>query len=279
MTPVPSGPADTVELRGGVRMPVLGLGVFRLSRAQTRLAVGTALRAGYRLVDTAAVYGNEQDVAHGVRDTGIGDPVFVTTKVWNDDQGYDATIAACERSRRQLGVETLDLYLVHWPVPAQRRETWRAMEQLLETGRVRAIGVSNYMAHHFEELLKHAEHLPSVNQIELSPYSYRSRRDVLDVCAGAGVTVQAYRPLTGGQFLTDPVLRRLGEELGRSPAQILIRWAVQRGFVPLCRSTDPSRIASNADVFGFSLTEEQMARLDALDRNLVTRGWDPTGVP
>jgi diketogulonate reductase-like aldo/keto reductase len=276
----PTGPADTLPLRGGVQIPVLGLGVFRSPAGRaTRQAVTAALDVGYRHIDTAAVYGNEADVGHGLRDNGLDrDQVFITTKVWNADHGYQSTLDAFERSRRLLGVDHVDLYLIHWPVPGIRLETWRAMEHLLETGKARAIGVSNYMVHHLEELLDHAQHLPSVNQIELSPYNYGSRADVIDLSRKNGIQVEPYSPLTKGRKLDDPPLVRTAAAHQRSTAQVLIRWALQHDLVALPKSTHADRIAGNADVFDFTLTDTEMETLDALDENLVT-GWDPTTTP
>ncbi|MEU6556431.1 aldo/keto reductase [Streptomyces sp. NPDC046915] len=275
-----TGPADTLPLRDGVEIPVIGLGVFRSPAGRaTQQAVIAALDAGYRHIDTAAVYGNEADVGHGLRASGLDrDQVFITTKLWNADHGYQPTLDAFERSRRQLGVDHIDLYLVHWPVPGTREETWRAMEHLLETGKARAIGVSNYMAHHLEELLGYAQHLPSVNQFEISPYNFRSRADVVDLSRKNGIQVEAYSPLTKGRKLDDPPLVRIAEAHGCSTAQVLIRWALQQGLVVLPKSTHADRIAGNADVFGFALTEDEMETLDALDENLVT-AWDPTTTP
>jgi diketogulonate reductase-like aldo/keto reductase len=205
--------------------------------------------------------------------------VFITTKLWNSDHGFASTVAAFERSRRQLGVDVVDLFLVHWPVPGVRLETWCAVEQLLDQGKVRAIGVSNYMAHHLDELLKAATHPPVVNQIELSPYNYRSRADILEVCRDAGIAVQSYSPLTKGRLLGDPALSAVARQYGRTPAQVLLRWAIQRDLTPLPKSTNPARIASNAAVFDFTLADDDMDRLDGLDRNLATPGWDPALVP
>jgi len=280
MTDDLTSPQDTLELRGGVHLPRLGLGVFRAEAGgQTAAAVRAALSAGYRHIDTARIYGNEADVGSGLRASGLDrEQVFVTTKLWNDDLGYQPTLEAFEASRRRLGMAYLDLYLVHWPVPGLRLDTWRAMEHLLETGKVRAIGVSNYMVRHLEELLAVAEQPPSVNQIELSPYNLRSRLDVVDLCAAHRIAVEAYSPLTKGRKLTDPPLVAVADAHGKTTAQVLIRWALQKGFVVLPKSTRPERIATNADVYDFTLTPEEMQRLDLLDEGLVT-GWDPTGAP
>lgn len=273
-------PGSTVELRGAVPIPVIGLGVFRArAGGETAAAVQAALRAGYRHIDTARVYGNETDVGKGLRGSGIDrEQVFVTTKLWNDDQGYRSTLDAFEASRQRLGLDVIDLYLVHWPVPGKRLDTWRAMEHLLEIGKVRAIGVSNYMVRHLDELLVRAESPPAVNQIELSPYNWASRREVLDLCTANHIAVEAYSPLTKGRKLTDPPLVAIAVRHGKTTAQVLIRWALQKGFIVLPKSSRPQRIADNADVFDFDLTGNDMAALDALDQGLVT-GWDPTNAP
>jgi diketogulonate reductase-like aldo/keto reductase len=275
-----TGPQETIELPGGVRIPQLGLGVFRApAGGQTAAAVQAALRTGYRHIDTARIYGNEADVGAGLRASGLDrEQVFITTKLWNDDHGYARTLDAFEASRRRLGLDYVDLYLVHWPVPRLRADTWRAMEHLLDIGKVRAIGVSNYMVRHLHELLAAAQHPPAVNQIELSPYNYRTRRGVLDLCQASGIAVEAYSPLTKGRKLTDPPLVAIAEAHGKSTAQVLIRWALQMGLIVLPKSTRPERIAANADVYGFALTADDMTRLDALDEGLVT-GWDPTDAP
>jgi diketogulonate reductase-like aldo/keto reductase len=274
-----NGPDATIAGRGGIRIPRLGLGVFRVAKGRpTRGAVAAALRAGYRHIDTATVYDNERDVGIAIRDSAQDRrEVFVTTKVWNTDQGFRRTLDAFDRSRRRLG-GVVDLFLVHWPVPELRLDTWRAMEQLFQDGRVRAIGVSNYMHHHLLELLEVAEIPPAVNQIELHPYNYRSRGDVIALCEEAGIVVEAYSPLTQGRMLEDSALTAMAARYGKDAAQILIRWALQKDLVVLPKSTDSARIASNADVFDFHLSDDDMATLDAFDKNLIT-SWDPTNVP
>jgi diketogulonate reductase-like aldo/keto reductase len=270
----------TVLLGGEVELPVLGLGVFRSPVGKTtRQAVSAALEAGYRHIDTAAIYQNETDVGEAFRESGLGrDEVFITTKLWNDGHGYEQALQAFKQSKSKLGLDRVDLFLIHWPVPDLRLETWRAMEHLLDEGEVRAIGVSNYMVRHLEELLAHASHPPVVNQIELSPYNYRSRQEVVEYCAQHGITIEAYSPLTKGQKLNDPMLGRVGRPYGKTAAQVLIRWAIDKGFVVIPKSTNSYRIAQNGDVFDFELSSEDLEQLDDLDENLVT-GWDPTGAP
>ncbi len=271
---------STFRLNNGVEIPRLGLGVYRAAAgAETRNAVLWALEAGYRHVDTAAFYGNEADVGRAIRESGIArEDVFVTTKLWNEDHGYDAALAAFDASLERLGFDYVDLYLIHWPVPDLRLESWRALERLYGEGRARVIGVSNYMVQHLEELLAHCTVVPAVNQIELSPWSWRSRRDVVELCRAQGIALEAYSPLTKGRRLDDPTLRSVAERVGRTPAQVLIRWALQRDLIVIPKSTNRGRIRENADVFDFELPAAEMERLEALDEGLVT-GWDPTSAP
>lgn len=263
-----------IRLGNGVDMPRLGLGVFQAARGEeTRRAVAEALRLGYRHVDTARVYGNEQDVGAAILGSGIPRPeIFVTTKLWNADQGYDQALRAFDASLARLGFETIDLYLLHWPVPGKRLESWRALERIVGEGRVRAIGVSNFMPRHLEELLGRATVVPAVNQIELSPFL--QQREVRALCARHGIVVEAYSPLTRGARLGHPVVAGVAARLGRSPAQVLLRWGLQHGMVVLPKSVRPERIAENAAIFDFELPEATMAELDALEEGLVT-GWDP----
>lgn len=271
---------STLRLNNGVEMPRLGLGVYRAAAGSTtRDAVRWALEAGYRHVDTAAIYRNEADVGRAIRDSGIPrEDVFVTTKLAPDDQGYDTALAAFDASLERLGMEYVDLYLIHWPVPELRLESWRALEQIYEERRARAIGVSNYMVQHLEELLPRCTVVPAVNQIELSPWSWRSRQDVVGLCRAHGIALEAYSPLTKGRRLDDPVLRTVAERVGRTPAQVLIRWALQRDLIVIPKSANRGRIRENADVFDFTLSRADMERLEALDEGLVT-GWDPTEAP
>ena len=271
---------QTVALSNSVVLPTLGLGVYQAPAGGiTTGAVSSALDAGYRHIDTAAAYRNEEDVGEAIRSSDVPrDEIFITTKLWNTDHGYDRALAACDASLARLGLDYVDLYLVHWPVEDLRLDTWRAMEQIQADERARAIGVSNYMIHHLEELFAHAEQPPAVNQFELSPYIYGSRRDLVDWCRNHGIVVEAYSPLTKGIKLDDPVLAEIGASHGKSPAQVLIRWALEHEFVVIPKSTNPERIRQNMDVFDFSLADDELARLDGLDEGLVT-GWDPTDAP
>lgn len=271
-------PGPTLALNNGVAIPVLGLGVFQAARGgETYDAVREALRLGYRHVDTAAIYRNEEDVGRALRDSGVPrEQVFVTTKLWNADQGEAAALAAFESSRARLGLAYVDLYLLHWPVAGLRLASWRALEHLLASGRVRAIGVSNFMLGHLDELLAVCKVVPQVNQVELSPFL--QQREVRARCAAAGIRVAAYSPLTKGRRLDHPVVREVAAALGRSPAQVLLRWGLQQGCVVLPKSVQPARLAENASIFDFALTPEALAALNALEEGLVT-GWDPRGQP
>ena len=269
-----------LTMRTRRQIPAVGLGVYKSEPGPvTRNAVLEALQLGYRHIDTAAVYNNEADVGEAIAASGLNrNEVFVTTKLWNDDQGYDNTLVAFDRSLELLGLDYVDLYLIHWPVPDLRLDTWRALERLTLDGRVRDIGVSNYMRRHLEQILDNAAVVPAVNQIELSPYNYRSRLDILDLCRAHNIVVEAYSPLTKGRKLDDPVLGEMGARYGKTPAQVLIRWGLDKGFVVLPKSVNAERIAENYDVFDFSLDSDDLELLDGLDEGLAT-GWDPTDAP
>jgi diketogulonate reductase-like aldo/keto reductase len=265
----------TIVLRDGRAIPQLGFGVFQIPPGEaTRRAVEAALASGYRHVDTAAAYRNEADVGAAIRASGLPPgSVWVTTKLANADQGATTARRAFEASLERLGLDAVDLYLLHWP-HERRLESWPVLEQLHAEGLARSIGVSNFLVRHLDELLADASVPPAVNQIELSPFLYRSREDTLRRCAEEGIAVEAYSPLTKGRRLDDSTVASIAAELRRPPAQVLIRWSLQNGFIVLPRSSNARRIAENAAVFDFDLDDEQMAALDALDEGLTT-GWDP----
>jgi diketogulonate reductase-like aldo/keto reductase len=267
-----------VRLRGGVEMPLFGLGTYQTGRGkETQEAVLTALEAGYRLIDTAAMYENEKDVGEAVRKSGIPrEKIFVTTKLWNSDHGYDAALAAFEESRKKLGLDYVDLYLIHWPVEGLRKESWRALETLLEDGKCGAIGVSNYMTWHLEELIENSSTVPAVNQVEFSPYLYQ--KDLLKFCRKHDIQLEAYSPLTKGHRLNDPKLKAMASKYSKSPAQILIRWVLQHGIVVIPKSSRKERIVENADVFDFAISADDMKALDSFNRDLRT-SWDPSTAP
>jgi diketogulonate reductase-like aldo/keto reductase len=268
----------TVRLNSGAAIPQVGLGVWQTpSGAATREAVTAAIHAGYRHIDTARVYGNETDVGAAVRAAGVArDQLFVTTKLWNADQGYDEALRAFDASLERLGLDHVDLYLIHWPVAGKRLESWRALERLFEERRARSIGVSNFLVPHLHELLAKARHVPAVNQIELSPFL--QRRDTVALCRERGIVLEAYSPLTHGQRLGHPTVVEVARRVDRSPAQVLLRWSLQHGNVVLPKSTRPARIVENGELFDFELDEAAMKRLDGLEEGLAT-GWDPAQQP
>ena len=269
---------STVKLNNDVRMPILGLGVYQSPPGRvTRNAVNFALRVGYRHVDTARIYGNEADVGEAVRESGVprGD-LFIATKLWNSDQGYDSTLRACEASLKRLGLDYLDLYLVHFPVPDVRKESWRAMETLLKKGRCRAIGVSNFTIRHLEELIEESHVIPSVNQVELHPFLYQ--KELLKYCQDRGIQVEAYSPLARGERLQDPRIASLATKYSKSPAQLMIRWGIEHGLVVIPKSTREELIRENSQVFDFDISDDDMSSLDSLNEDLRLN-WDPTNVP
>jgi len=260
--------APVRPLNNGIEIPLLGLGVWRVPSAETQQVVATALDAGYRHIDTAKLYGNEEGVGAAVREYGLDrDSVFVTTKVWNSDQGYDSTLRAFDASMARLGFEVLDLYLIHWPVPERgtAAETWRAMERLYLDGRIRAIGVSNFQPEHLRLLLDKAEVLPTVNQVELNPYLQQT--EVRRADDELGIATVSWAPLAkGGKLLADPVITRLADKHGRTPAQVVLRWHLQLGNIAIPKSVNPARITENIDVFDFELDEGDMEQVRRLDR-------------
>jgi diketogulonate reductase-like aldo/keto reductase len=264
-----------VPLRGGVDIPQLGLGVFQVPPEETVEVVLRALQAGYRHIDTAAAYRNEAEVGQGIRASGLDrEDVFVTTKCWNRDHGHDAARNAFKRSLEQLELDYVDLYLIHWPVPARDRyvETWRALIELRDEGLVRAIGVSNFQPPHLARIIEETGEPPAVNQIELHPYLQQPglRREHAD----RGIVTEAWSPLAQGEVLGDPVIAGIAEEHGRSPAQVVIRWHLQLGNVVFPKSATPERIEENVEVFDFHLSERELAAIADLDAGRRT-GPDP----
>lgn len=265
-----------VELNNGVSMPRVGYGVFQVPPAETAVAVTAALEAGYRSIDTATLYGNESGVGRAVRDAGVPrDELFLTTKLWNDAQGYDATLKAFDASLTALGTDHVDLYLIHWPVPAAGLypETWRALERIQAEGRARAIGVSNFQPHHLGVLAEHSDIVPAVNQVEEHPYLQQAA--VREYDAAHGIVTEAWSPLAkGGELLADPVVTALADKHGHTPAQVVLRWHLQLGNVIIPKSATPSRMAENLQLFDFALDDGDMTRLAGLDRGERT-GPDP----
>ncbi len=268
----------TLTLNTGAKIPQVGLGVWQSPRgAGTREAVETAIRLGYRHVDTARIYGNERDVGEGIRASGVPrEEIFVTTKLWNDDQGYDSALRAFDASLGRLGLDDVDLYLIHWPVAGKRLDSWRALERIFDERRARAIGVSNFLVPHLKELLAKAKHAPAANQIEVHPFL--QHRETRAFCKDRGIVVEAYSPLTHGRRIDHPAIVEVAKRVNRTPAQVLLRWSIQSGMVTLPKSVHEQRIAENAAIFDFELDAAAMARLDALDEGHAT-GWDPRDQP
>ena len=281
------GHAPTITLNNGVTVPALGLGVFQSPPAETVGAVEAALRTGYRLIDTAAAYANEREVGEGIRRSGVArDEVFIETKVWINDYGYDATLHAFDKSARKLGVERLDLLILHQPMPSafgRTLDAYRALETLLADGKVRAIGVSNFMPEHLDRLLAVAKVLPALNQIEVHPYF--QQRALQRVHERHGIATQAWSPIGGitsyrgmeKRSFDDPTLLEIARQYGKSAAQVMLRWHLQEGRSAIPKSVKAERIAENFDVFDFELTREQIAAIDALETG-VRGGPEPDSI-
>jgi 2,5-diketo-D-gluconate reductase A len=274
-------------LNNGVSMPAIGLGVFQSPPDETAAAVEAALGVGYRHIDTAAAYGNERQVGEGIRRSSVDRAeVFIETKVWVSDYGYDETLHAFEKATRKLGFDQLDLLILHQPAPDRFDKTvaaYKALESLLTHGKVRAIGVSNFKAHHLDDLIGRTDIVPAVNQVELHPYF--AQVDVQAADAAHGIVTQAWSPIGGITFypgyregrtnvLEDPAIAAIAAERGKTPAQVILRWQIQQGRSAIPKSTHPGRIAENFNVFDFELTEAQMATIDALDTG-ARSGPDP----
>ena len=263
---------STIRLNNGVEIPRLALGVFKVPDDQSAQCVRWALEAGYRHIDTAAVYGNEAGVGRGIRDSGVPrEEIFLTTKLWNDDMRKDRVREAFEESLAKLGTDYVDLYLIHWPVAGCFEKCWAELEQLYREGRVRAIGVSNFHRYHMEALLKTAKIVPAVNQVELHPLL--TQKPLSEYCRSLGIEMQSYRPLGGSgehNLVGNADIAAIAARYNRSPAQIMIRWNLQCGNIVLVKSTHRERILQNMDVFDFEISAEDMAALDALNRDFHT---------
>ncbi|WP_416564635.1 aldo/keto reductase [Nocardia testacea] len=270
-----TGVVPPIVLNDGSLIPQLGFGVFQVPADQVFDTVTAALNAGYRSIDTAAIYENEEGTGRAIRQFGLPrDEVFVTTKLWNAEQGYDSTLRAFDESLKRLGLDYLDLYLIHWPVPAADRfvDTFRAFQRLKADGRVRSIGVSNFRIPDLERVIAETGETPSVNQIELHPRL--TQPELREYHAEHAIATEAWSPLGQGTVLDDPVITRIAGEVGRTPAQVIIRWHLQLGNVVIPKSATPARIAENFDVFGFELSADQMQAISALNSGSRT-GADP----
>ncbi|KHL97556.1 glyoxal reductase [Paenibacillus sp. IHB B 3415] len=258
---------STTKLANGVEMPWFGLGVFKVQEGQEVVdSVKAAIKAGYRSIDTATVYGNEEGVGQAIRESGVArNELFITTKVWNNDQGYDSTLAAFDLSLSKLGLDYVDLYLVHWPIRAKYKDTWRALEKLYADGKVRAIGVSNFQIDHLEDLLTEAKVKPMVNQVELHPLL--SQLELREFCRAQGIQIEAWAPLAQGHLLDNEVIADIAARHNKTLPQVILRWDLQNGIVTIPKSVKEERIIANADIFDFELSEDEISRINALNNN------------
>ncbi len=273
-----------IILNNKTEIPVIGLGTYQLKDGDVINSVKWALGAGYRLIDTAMTYRNEEGVGKGIKESGIPrEEIFVTTKLWNTDQGYESTLQAIDTSLAKLGLQYVDLYLVHWPTADdegqksinKREETWKAMEEIYKSGKAKAIGVSNYTIIHLEEMKKYVTIMPAVNQVEFHPFLYQE--ELLNYCKQNNIALEAYRPLTKGRRLNDKTIELIAKKYNKTDAQILLRWSIQHGCITIPKSAHKERIEENIQVFDFELSENNMKALDALNKNLRLC-WDPTNL-
>jgi diketogulonate reductase-like aldo/keto reductase len=269
--------ASTATLNNKTTMPWFGLGTFLSPVGKlTQDAVRWALEAGYRHIDTARIYDNEQDVGQAIIESGVPRrDIFVTTKVWNDDQGYDATLKAFDESLKRLKMDYVDLYLIHWPVSGLRNETWKALIKLQELGKAKAIGVSNFMIRHLDELLSKTDIVPAVNQIELSPFI--QRKPVVEYCRKRGIVVESYSTLSRGKRISDERLAAIGKKYSKTAAQIMLRWALQSEIVIIPKSVHKERIIENANIFDFKISAADISAINAMDENcsITPAAWEP----
>ena len=258
--------ADCATLNNGLKMPWLGFGVYQIDEGnEIETAVKCALETGYRSIDTAAVYKNETGVGKAMKESGIPrKDIFLTTKVWNDDLRKKRTLQAFEESLEKLQTDYVDLYLVHWPVAGFYKEAWQAMEEIYASGRAKAIGVSNFLVHHLEDILSDSKVVPAVNQIEFHPYLVQP--ELLQFCKSHQIQVEAWSPLMQGHIVSVPAIQEMAKKYNKSEAQIVLRWDLQHGVVTIPKSVNPGRIAENMHVFDFELSQEDMDALDALDK-------------
>ncbi|MFW9942797.1 MAG: aldo/keto reductase [Candidatus Thorarchaeota archaeon] len=269
-----------IELNNKVEIPLLGLGTWQIPDGKPIInAISWAVRAGYRHFDTATIYGNETGVGQGVKNAiqeyNLNrEEIFVTTKLWITSFQYDKALKAFERSLISLDLDYVDLYLLHWPEPAYRKDAWKALEKIYKEGKARSIGVSNYYQHHLEELLKDADVIPTVNQVEFSPYLYL--KDLKKFCEKKNIKLEAYSPLTRGRRLNDKKLTEIAQKYNKTTAQILIRWGLQHDIIEIPKSSKEENIIENSQVFDFSISEEHMGFLNSFDEKLYVGNWNPT---
>lgn len=268
---------DTITLNNDVKMPGFGLGVYKVDDGKVAIeSVKTAIQHGYRSIDTASFYDNEAGVGKGIRESAVPrKEIFVTSKVWNDAQGYERTIQSFETSLQKLGLDYLDLYLIHWPVKGLYKETWKAMEKLYTDGKVRAIGVSNFNSNHLEDLLADCKIKPVINQVEYHPHL--TQVELHDFCKRERIQLEAWSPLKRGALLEEPTILKIAEKYQKSVAQVILRWDLQNGVVTIPKSVTKHRIIENADIFDFNLTGGDMDRMNSLNIN-DRSGTDPASL-
>lgn len=255
------------RLNNGIEMPLLGLGVYDMHNEEAVNAISDALEIGYRLIDTAEMYNNEKEVGQAIANSTISrDEIFITSKVNNTSQGYDETLKAFDRSLKLLGVEYLDLYLIHWPIKGKRKDTWRAIEKIYSDGKAKAIGTGNYLLPFLKELESYSSIIPAVNQIEFSPYLFL--KDELEYCKANNIQLQAYTPLLRGKKFNDPRLISLGEKYGKTPAQIILRWAIQQGISSIPKSSNFSRLKENFDIFNVDIEKDDILFINSFNEQL-----------
>ncbi len=266
-------------LNTGKKIPAIGFGTWEVAPdSMAEQVVGKALAIGYRAIDTARIYENERGVGQAIQLSHIDrNELFIATKLWNDDQGYERTLSACTKALVRLGLEYLDLYLIHWPATSKRSESWRAFELLLKDGLIQAAGVSNFTVRHLKELRKRSQLVPAVNQIEFHPFIYKQQKKILDYCKEQGIIVEAYCPVHRLASEHHRIINRIALEHDKTPQQIILRWCLQHGTVPLVRSTNSHHIASNFQVFDFKLDPTTMERLNTLSDG-VRVTWDPSNM-
>ncbi|SOC42794.1 aldo/keto reductase [Salinicoccus kekensis] len=268
---------DTYTLSNGVEIPVMGLGVYKnVDEGELATAVTSALEFGYRHIDTAKVYKNEKGVGEAIKNSGVPrEDIFVTTKVWNTDQGYEKTLKAFDKSLEALDMDYIDLYLIHWPMPGTYVDTWKALEKLYKDGKVRAIGVSNFNPHHLQDIFDECEIKPMLNQVEYHPHL--AQPELKKFCESHGILLEAWSPLKRGRMFDEPLIVRLAEKYGKTPAQIILRWDVETGVSTIPKSVSRDRVRENGDIFDFELTPEEVSEITALDRHERV-GKDPDKV-
>lgn len=264
----------TVTLNNGLAMPYFGLGTWKSSEGtQVKESVRNAIKAGYKLIDTATLYQNEKGIGEAIKESGIKrEDIFITSKVWNDDLGFELTLKAYDRSCKLLGTDYLDLYLIHWPVRGKYVDSWKALEKIYKEGRVKAIGISNFLKPHLDTLLEVAEIIPAVNQMEFHPYLIQQA--LVDFCREKGIVYQAWGPLIFGKAFEEPVLKEIGKKYNKNEAQVVLRWDLQKGILTIPKSVKYERIKSNSEIFDFELSNEDMMKIDSIDRN-ERLGYDP----